>query len=232
MPDTGRRVEFEGAVNFRDLGGLRTADGAVVRRGRLYRSDSLHALTVADRDRLHDELGVRTVFDLRMDSEVDEHGPGPGHFRDHVRWLRLPLFTSFRPEWAEPSAWATEDLRAQRYLEFIESGGPELARLVVELGQPDGTPAVVHCQVGRDRTGVAIALILDLLGVDRGRIGDDFAVSGRYITEFPLSPERMTSLLGLIDSAYGSTEALLREHGVAEAHVAALRDALLAADAR
>jgi len=227
VPDTGRRVVFEGAVNFRDLGGLRAAGGAVVRRHRLFRSDSLHGLTSGDLTRLHDELGVRTVLDLRMDSEVDEHGPPLGHFRDHVRWLRLPLFTSFRPEWAEPSAWATESLRAQRYLEFIESGSAQLARLVIELSQPEGTPAVVHCQVGRDRTGVAVALVLELLGVERGLIGEDYAVSARYITEFPLSADRMTALLGLIDSTYGSTASLLREHGVQDSHVAALRAALL-----
>ena len=227
MPDTGRRVELEGAVNFRDLGGLRTTDGLVVRHRRLYRSDSLHGLTPADLVRFHDELGVRTVVDLRTDGEVEEHGPPPGHFRDDVRMLRLPIFGAYRPEWADPACWATEDLRAERYLEFVESGTDQLARLVIELGSPAGTPAVVHCQVGRDRTGVAIGLVLELLRVDRDLIGADYAVTGRYITEFPLAPERMNKWLARVDAVYGSAEDLVRAHGVTDADVAALRHALL-----
>ncbi|HVF20431.1 MAG TPA: tyrosine-protein phosphatase [Mycobacteriales bacterium] len=227
MPDTGRRVEFEGALNFRDLGGLPVSGGGVVRRGVVYRSDSLHALTPADLDRLHDGVGVRTVVDLRMDREVDEIGPRAGHFRDDVRMLRLPLFTDYPPEWAEPMNWATEEQRAQRYLDFLEAGPGAVVTLVRELGDPAAVPAVVHCHSGRDRTGIVVGVVLDLLGVDRALIGDDYAVTARYITEWELSPERMTLLLGLLDERYGSPEGLLREHGLVDDDLAALRSALL-----
>src|SRR5690606_24842324 len=66
MPE--RRLHFEGAVNFRDLGGYATRDGGQTRWGRAYRSDGLHALTDGDLARFG-ELGIRTVFDLRRDSE-------------------------------------------------------------------------------------------------------------------------------------------------------------------
>ncbi len=227
MPDTGRRVELEGAVNFRDLGGLPAADGAVVRRGVLYRSDSLHRLTPADLDRLHDEVGVRTVIDLRMTEEQDEHGPRPGHYRDHVTVLHRPLFTEVRPEWVHETSWTFPEDRALRYLEFLEAGPGEVVQVIRALGDPTRTPAVMHCHSGRDRTGIVAGIVLDLLGVDRRIIGDDYAVSSRYITDFELTPERMIRLLEMVDERYGSVEAMLRPHGLTDDDLDALRSGML-----
>ena len=68
---------LEGAFNFRDLGGLRLPDGRRIRQGRLFRSDTLQALTPGDVRVLLDELGLRTVVDLRLAKEVEEEGRGP-----------------------------------------------------------------------------------------------------------------------------------------------------------
>ena len=64
-----RLVKLEGCLNFRDLGGYTTRDGRVVRRGRLFRSDALHDMSDADVRRVRDELGIRTVIDLRSTHE-------------------------------------------------------------------------------------------------------------------------------------------------------------------
>ena len=227
MPDTGRRVELEGAVNFRDLGGLPVEGGGAVRRGRLFRSDSLHTLTDDDLAVLHDSLRIATVVDLRMDQEVDEHGPREGHFREGVRWWRLPLFAMYLQHWTERESWATEELVAERYFEFVELGAEPLARIVTELGRPGVTPAVVHCAIGRDRTGVVIAMLLDLVGVPRDAIAADFAVTGRYITDFPVTPERILHLLSAVDDRLGSFEQVVRRQGVTDAELTALRAALV-----
>ncbi|MGH9025354.1 MAG: tyrosine-protein phosphatase, partial [Acidimicrobiia bacterium] len=71
-----RWVQLDGCLNFRDLGGHRTVDGRPVRPGRVFRSDSLHHLTVADIQHVADALGLRTAIDLRTDDEVDRHGRG------------------------------------------------------------------------------------------------------------------------------------------------------------
>src|SRR5258708_16135129 len=63
-----RRLPFEGAVNFRDVGGYAGAGGRTLRWGQIYRSDSLAALTPADLDRLS-ALGLRLVCDLRLPFE-------------------------------------------------------------------------------------------------------------------------------------------------------------------
>ncbi len=42
------KLDFEGAHNFRDMGGYPLLDGRTVRSGKLYRSDHLGRLTDAD----------------------------------------------------------------------------------------------------------------------------------------------------------------------------------------
>jgi hypothetical protein len=76
---TGQRSggpALTGAFNFRDLGGLPTADGRRTRPGRLFRSDTLQALTEADVTHLVESLGVMLVIDLRDSDEAVEQGRG------------------------------------------------------------------------------------------------------------------------------------------------------------
>ena len=63
-----RRLDFEGAVNFRDIGGYPAGAGRRTRWRTLYRADSLADLTPADLDRL-DALGLRTLIDFRLPEE-------------------------------------------------------------------------------------------------------------------------------------------------------------------
>ncbi|MFI9269731.1 tyrosine-protein phosphatase [Kitasatospora sp. NPDC052896] len=69
-----RSLGLAGAVNARDLGGYRTADGRVLRGGVALRSDGLNRLTEADLELLLG-LGLRHVVDLRSLDEVREAGP-------------------------------------------------------------------------------------------------------------------------------------------------------------
>jgi len=71
-----RRVDLEGCLNFRDLGGYPTADGRRIRWRRVYRSDALHHLTPADVARMRDELAIGTVMDLRSTPELRADGRG------------------------------------------------------------------------------------------------------------------------------------------------------------
>ena len=68
-----RLLPLVGAYNFRDMGGYPTTDGRVTRWGRLFRSDTLHALTESDLRGLR-EIGLKCVIDLRTAREVDQTG--------------------------------------------------------------------------------------------------------------------------------------------------------------
>jgi 5-(carboxyamino)imidazole ribonucleotide synthase len=97
-------LELEGAANARDVGGLPTVDGRTTRPGVLLRSDNLQDLSPADVTRLVDELGLRTVVDLRSTGEVHLEGPTP-LAATKVRHHQFSLI----PEWdGEPDAEEVE----------------------------------------------------------------------------------------------------------------------------
>ena len=84
-----RTLEFEGCVNFRDLGGYRTTDGRMVAWRTLFRADGLNKLTDADLAQLTD-LGLATVIDLRTLDEAEQRGSFPVD-RVAVTYVGLPL---------------------------------------------------------------------------------------------------------------------------------------------
>lgn len=170
---TTRHIDFERLHNFRDLGGYRTADGATVAWGALYRADSLGKLAGADWDRFLD-LGVRTVIDLRYPWEADAKGRIP----EPERFTYANLSIEHRPY---DQAEIDPDLDpwrflADRFAEVAEDGAAEIRQAIELLAEGPG-PAVFHCTSGKDRTGLIAALVLTLLGVDEEQILADFALT-------------------------------------------------------
>ena len=156
---------FEGLVNFRDLGGIPAA-GGVIRPGRLFRSDSLGYATESDAARLVD-AGLATIVDLRDTVEVDEFGRGPLASAP-ITYIGLPCTDSIPAE-----------SRSEYYFRLLALQGPALADLVRRLSAPDSLPAVVHCHIGCDRTGIVSAMLLGLAGVSDEDICVDYARSTR-----------------------------------------------------
>ena len=68
ITDLPHTIALQGASNLRDLGGWPTRDGGRVRRGHVYRSAALHALTPQDIAALC-ALGVKHVVDFRGEAE-------------------------------------------------------------------------------------------------------------------------------------------------------------------
>ncbi len=68
---------YDGLVNFRDIGGAASRHGPSVRTGVVFRAGLFSFVGDEAGDRLVNELSVRTVIDLRMDDELEEHPPPP-----------------------------------------------------------------------------------------------------------------------------------------------------------
>jgi protein-tyrosine phosphatase len=183
MPE--RRVALAGTLNFRDLGGYGGLDGRTVRWGFVYRSDSLAAVTAAGWSSLA-QLGLRSVYDLRHDLER-ERAPSviPEHLGIAASHLPIGGETAEAPDLVD----LLRQTGGQGYgLEFmIEMNRTLLADhatvfggLLTQLADPGRLPAVFHCTAGKDRTGVAAALLLTVLGVDRATILDDYELTTTY----------------------------------------------------
>lgn len=185
-----RRVPFAGAVNFRDIGGYPVAGGGVTRWRAVYRSDSLHFLT-ADDLLVFDGLDVKAVFDLRRPAEIARF-PGP---RAHVR---LEVVSGDLATWPAGSLRTRrdgEEWLAADYLSMLSGAASAFGGLLSCLADDQGLPAVVHCLAGKDRTGMAVALLLTALGVERGTVLDDYELTSRCHAS--RVPEVVEALAGL-----------------------------------
>ena len=244
-----RTLDFEGCVNFRDLGGYRTVDGRQIGWRRLFRADGLSKLTPTDRHQLV-SMGLATVIDLRTVDEADQRGRFPVDLVP-VRYFDLPL-TDVLPSTAELPEWREASYVALRYGQMVAQGGAALTRAIEVLASADSLPAVVHCSAGKDRTGVFSALVLAFLGVPDETIVEDYALSAlamerlldRLKAEYPDSteeveryaptilnvvPATMEEFLCAMRDEYGTYDGLAASLGVTEA-VARIRPLVLEAD--
>jgi protein tyrosine/serine phosphatase len=212
MTDQPRWLPLEGAVNARDLGGLPTEDGAETAGQRLLRSDNLQGLTPRDVQVLVDDVGLRTVLDLRTDVEVELEGPGPLTREPRVEVRHLSLFpesggrTDVEADAEAILPWQAdgEDQRrgsalpgaaadsppepANRavafYLAYLRDRPDNIVAALRAIADSDGA-VLVHCAAGKDRTGVVVALALAAAGVPTDRI----------VADYEATAERMVPLM-------------------------------------
>jgi len=238
-----RSLPFSSVYNFRDVGGYAGLDGRTVRWRRLFRADSPHRLDGADWAAF-EELGVRSVIDLRRDFEVANHGrireyDGLTYVHavlDHVDWKDVP-----HPPGVVHARWL-----ADRYLNFATDARAGLAMALGVIADPAAAPAVVHCMAGKDRTGVVCALTLSLLGVSDADVAADYALTEpamasltAYLQKsnpsavqgnehmFDSPPEAMLMFLADVRAEHGSVEDYVRSIGVTRAQLDTLRAHLL-----
>lgn len=230
-------LSVDGVNNLRDVGGM-PAEGGRIRAGVLLRSGQLARVTPAGAADLR--ARVRHIVDLRDGEEVaaeptEIEGPATTH---------LPLFLG-----SVRSFFETDTSLDDLYLHLLEESGERLVQAIRIIAE--GEPTLVHCTVGKDRTGVTVALALSAVGADREAVIADYA-----LTESQLPPERsrriaaylrqehpeavhavalatqspapvMRHLLEQVDERWGSAAGFLRAHGMTDDELAALRDALV-----
>ena len=220
---TGPFLPLDGVRNARDAGGHFTRDGRLVRRLKLLRSAGLQDLTEHDRGVLA-EIGLRTVIDLRSAGEIAD---APDPLDDlGIRQFHFPPLLSLLDD--------IPGTMADLYLYMIDNGGQAFAASIRELAQSAALPALVHCTAGKDRTGLLVAMVLDLLGVDEETIVEDYLLSnlGLGITEdgpptwHRIHRELLTDALAHLRDRHGDTAGYLKAHGLDDAVLDALRSAL------
>lgn len=212
--------EMTGVRNFRDVGGLPATDGRRVRPGRLFRSGHLAHATETDAEFLA-SLGLHTVFDFR--NAADQALEGPDVALPGVRNVNIPLSdpADGGEFWRMVREGGLDQLRgllgggraaarmAGSYRAMIRDRTAEHGRVVRALAE-DSVPALLHCAAGKDRAGLAIAVTLLALGVDREAVVADYLESNaphnryrvRRDSEAPEahSPEVMELLAPLFDA--------------------------------
>ena len=188
-----RLVELEGAYNFRDLGGYPTQDNQhSVKWGKIYRSSHLSSLTDGDLKKVS-QLGIKAVCDFRGDQEMKQapdryppkddtsflykHLPILHKKADpYILWPRMQAKDMLEPEAIE--------LLPMAYGLFVTDFSYQFREMFQLLAQKKNQPFLFHCSQGKDRTGIAAALILLALGVSEENVIQDYMLTDLYNAEY------------------------------------------------
>ena len=241
-------VTLSGALNFRDVGGVPVGEDRRIAYGLLFRSDTLQFLTHEDVAVLVETIGLRTDVDLRLSFELEVEGRGLLGETEVVH-AHLPFHVAgaHQPGSATPILRADDPI-VSHYVDYLSHSPQSVAGLITFLAQPDTLPALVHCAAGKDRTGIAIAMILAAVGCSTEDIATEYAAGSDAIAAvmdrlrsmesygdslsnlppggFLTPPEYIERFFAAVETTYGGPIEYLRSHGVTDADLDALTTAL------
>jgi protein-tyrosine phosphatase len=241
-----RDVLLEGMVNVRDLGGFRTKTGQTTRYNVFLRGDAPYRISDSARHRVV-EQGLHTVIDMRYAHEVAQR---PNRFAGYpdVDFHHIPLYVETTylgmiRQFRDLGGW---------YCTILDQGGTPIRNILGVLSRAEGV-CLLQCYLGKDRTGILSALLLNVVGVSEADIIADYLQSQenlRVIHEeiqsvrpfFVTKPqfeniisakrEYITALLAHLSQKYSDAEGYMRAIGVLEEDIAILRQKLIVPECR
>lgn len=249
-----RYLPLSGAFNARDLGGYETSEGRRVRWGRVFRTSHLAGLTETDQAYL-ERMGIRLICDLRVPDEIASKPDRPVN---GATTFARPLLT----EGSKIRQIITvllyrnrlDKLLLRGYISnMIDQNAAVFGAIYRQLLDSDNLPTILHCTAGKDRAGMATALLLLILGVPEATIAADYSLSNQYYDHFketagaqadklrrlgvrvdalhPMllaDPGTMRAALGYIREKYGGITRYLIDHAeLTQTEIDALREHLL-----
>ena len=197
-----REIDMENTVNFRDLGGIPTTDGKHTKWGMLYRSGDLPEITDNDMDYIQ-ELGIKTILDLRSQGEIDEK---PDMYPQETQWVHLPIGNMENQDTkemlkklkeADPETFDGDKMMKEFSIQFVNNPD-NFKKLFQYILNTKDVPLLFHCTAGKDRTGFSSAFILYALGVDEETILNEYALSNFFRYEYNESmTQKATTFYGI-----------------------------------
>ena len=178
-----RRFEIDGLINSREPGGFNTADGgSFIRHGSIIRAERLFDADSAGVEQIK-KLRLKNIIDFRLASEAKKF-PDPEF--NGVKYTNLEVL--------DPSCVLMGDIMRAALIEGGEAADKAEADLALEYRKYpfnsafrrmfdillEGGPVLIHCTSGKDRTGIALMLIMLVLGIPEQTIIYDYMLSAEY----------------------------------------------------
>ncbi len=186
------KLKLKKLNNTRDLGGICTMDGKVIKKGRLFRSGKFKNLPKSTKQIL-ESFNLDVVIDLRTPVEVKS---GPDTIINGVKYLHLPL-----PCTATETLYEGKSMRlvymqeAKRINSEFKNADEYMIEMYRQLITSEYSIATLkqimacflkydrilwHCAGGKDRTGLVAILLESLLGVSEDVIIKDYVISTKF----------------------------------------------------
>jgi len=241
-------------INFRDVGGSLTTGGQRVRKGLLYRSGVWQKLKDADLQ-LVKSLGIQTIVDLRS---LEEQERDPSNLPGRLK-VSLPCnIDKMTRDRLKPLVFKRD--ADDQIIQVINSVYTEMVQIMVDpmvqiirlILTPDRLPLLMHCRAGKDRTGVAVAMLQWFLGMDRDSIIKEYLRSNLFLmpkiskthkrvrlltlglipkanmqAAFEVREQYIQTTFRLVEEQFEGIEAYFRSGGITNEELSQLKMALL-----
>lgn len=178
---SNRYIEMDNILNFRDIGGYFTAEEKQLKWGKIYRSGHLSNANLFDQDKLK-RLGIKTIIDFRTEEDRKAHP-----YFVNIQKINIPIvpgdISSFKKEMLENNFTRSETIifMQDAYKEMVENNADKYAEMFDILVDENNYPVLITSFLGKDRTGIAAALLLYALGVPEYTVEEDYLASNKYI---------------------------------------------------
>ncbi len=175
-------------MNLRNMGDYRTRAGGTTRGDKLYRSGFL-SLSGAEEVAEFERLGIATVYDFRSPMEREKDRLLVGENTEVVELGMLVasvenLWDMLLAEGLTPEGAAK--IMGDRYRELTEEEIPGYRTMFEHMMESEGG-ILVMCSFGKDRAGIASALLLSALEVEQAHIEEDYLLSSNAYADKALA---------------------------------------------
>jgi protein-tyrosine phosphatase len=195
VADSSKRlVKLQGAINVRDIGGYKTKDNKQVKWGKIYRSAEINNLTASDIAKL-ESLSINYILDFRG---IQEAAAAPDKIPDGCERISLSAGSNNIENGTSTILKMLKETNntdsLMMYFYTVIDSFPQRYKPMFNtlLNQKEDKAILYHCTAGKDRTGIATALILYALGVDEETIMQDYEASNVYRAAYN---EKMSGML-------------------------------------
>jgi len=220
-------VTIDGVSNVRTLGNYpsTTYPGQLTTPNFAFRAAEVSGITALGKAQL-ESLGIKKVFDLRSDIELEKFGTPVPELTTHTEILRVPVFKKedYSPEMISRryGLYASGKIEAfmELYSQILDNAIMAYGAIFKHIRDHPNEAFIFHCTAGKDRTGVLAALILKLAGVDNETIANDYSLTrvGRALqremimerlSKEPMFAENKEAALNLLGSRHETMIAFL-----------------------
>ena len=192
--------------NLRDISLLpnKFSDAIKIKEGLIYRTASLSQIDKALVRKFLNDNDIKFIIDLRGKNELKRLDKYNNGYNDDIKKgyvINVPIETNatFPPP---------KDPSEHFYKRFLEEFQREIKIIFEEyISKAAVNKLIIHCEGGKDRTGIVIAILLDLLGVSRNLIIEDYLLSFK-----DTKSSYIESTLRNLDEEYGGANNYLLNH--------------------
>ena len=178
---SNRFIDMDNILNFRDLGGYTTSEEKQLKWGLIYRSGHLSNSNLFDQEKLK-KLGIKTIIDFRAEKDRRDHP-----YFTNISKINIPIesgdFSTMKDVLIKDNFTRSETIAyiQKSYIEILENDADKYAEMFDVLLDKNNYPILLSSHLGKDRTGIAAALLLYVLGVPEYTIEEDYLASNKYI---------------------------------------------------